>query len=270
MILSNLHTHTTYVDGANSPDEMVRSAIEKGFVSLGFSEHAYTGFDPDCCLSIAATHQYFAEVRALQETYAGQIAVFLGLEIDWLEPQSFPELDYFIGSVHTLKCSDVYYTVDNTPAMLEDCIKNAFGGDGISMAKAYFASVADMAAGLRPPIVGHFDLVTKFNAAGAYFDESSPAYQAAALEALDAVIDTGAIIEVNTGAMARGWRSAPYPAPFLLHRLLERKAPILLSSDAHAASTIHYAFAETASMLKAMGFQTQMQLTGKGFIEVGL
>ena len=37
----NLHTHTLFGDGVDTPEQMVRYAIEKNFDSLGFSEHSY-------------------------------------------------------------------------------------------------------------------------------------------------------------------------------------------------------------------------------------
>ena len=40
-MLSNLHTHTKFCDGSNTAEELVEEAIDKGFVSLGFSAHAY-------------------------------------------------------------------------------------------------------------------------------------------------------------------------------------------------------------------------------------
>ena len=46
---ANLHTHTSFCDGKNSPEEMVRSAVEKGFDVLGFSGHSYTPFDETYC-----------------------------------------------------------------------------------------------------------------------------------------------------------------------------------------------------------------------------
>ena len=90
-------------------------------------------------------------------------------------------------------------------------------------------------------------------------------YQSLALDALDAAVDAGAITEVNTGGMARGYRSFPYPAPFLLRRLLERKAPITLTSDTHSVETIDYAFAEVSAMLRGMGFSEVMRLGEQGF-----
>ena len=38
--LSNAHTHSTFCDGKNPPEEMIRAAEKLGFVSLGFSGHA--------------------------------------------------------------------------------------------------------------------------------------------------------------------------------------------------------------------------------------
>ncbi len=38
-MLANYHTHTTYCDGKNTPEEIVLCAIEKGFTSIGFSGH---------------------------------------------------------------------------------------------------------------------------------------------------------------------------------------------------------------------------------------
>ena len=60
-------------------------------------------------------------------------------------------------------------------------------------------------------IVGHFDLLTKFNERRCFFDEESPAYRRAALRAMEALVAAGKIFEVNTGAISRGYRSTPYP-----------------------------------------------------------
>ena len=42
----NLHTHTIYCDGANTPEEFVKAAIESGFEGIGFSSHSYQYFSP--------------------------------------------------------------------------------------------------------------------------------------------------------------------------------------------------------------------------------
>jgi histidinol-phosphatase (PHP family) len=39
MHITNLHTHSLYCDGAATIEEMIVSAIENGFDSLGISSH---------------------------------------------------------------------------------------------------------------------------------------------------------------------------------------------------------------------------------------
>ena len=39
MIKTNYHTHSTFCDGKNTPEEMVLKAIEDNFDILGFSSH---------------------------------------------------------------------------------------------------------------------------------------------------------------------------------------------------------------------------------------
>ena len=40
MVQQNLHCHTTFDDGASTPEEMVCAAMEHGLSSLGISAHA--------------------------------------------------------------------------------------------------------------------------------------------------------------------------------------------------------------------------------------
>lgn len=40
MVKQNLHCHTTFDDGASTPEEMVCAAMEHGLSSLGISAHA--------------------------------------------------------------------------------------------------------------------------------------------------------------------------------------------------------------------------------------
>ena len=44
-LIANYHTHTTFCDGQNTAEEVVLSAIDKGFSSIGFSGHGTTPFD---------------------------------------------------------------------------------------------------------------------------------------------------------------------------------------------------------------------------------
>ena len=54
-----------------------------------------------------------------------------------------------------------------------------------------------------------------------------------AVDALDALLERPVLFELNTGAIARGYRKTPYPGDFLLRELIRRGAGLLLSSDCH-------------------------------------
>ena len=73
------------------------------------------------------------------------------------------------------------------------------------------------------------------------------------------------IFEINTGAMSRGYRSAPYPSPALLDFLRDRGGRICVTSDSHSASTILHAFPQARELAKSRGFREVWVLTKSGF-----
>ena len=76
----NLHTHTTYVDGKDIPEELVIEAIARNFGSIGFSEHMYCKYSPLTSRFTAdKMERYKSEITALKQKYAQQIDIFLGI-----------------------------------------------------------------------------------------------------------------------------------------------------------------------------------------------
>ena len=138
------------------------------------------------------------------------------------------------------------------------------------MYEAYYQQLADFISKVKPDIVGHFDLVTKYNEKYGYFDSESDKYKKAALTALDVVLDAGTAVEINTGAMTRGYRTAPYPARFLLERILQRNGKVIITSDTHSVTTILSHTAEAEELLKSVGFLSTWELGEKGFYERAL
>ena len=98
----NYHTHSLLCDGRSSMEEMVGTAIEKGFDTLGFSGHCYTAYDTSYCMSPEDTEKYNAEITHLQEKYAGKIDIIRGIEQDFGSDEPVSEYDYVIGSVHAM------------------------------------------------------------------------------------------------------------------------------------------------------------------------
>ena len=82
MYKQNLHLHTTYCDGKNTPEEMAEAAIAQGFNSIGFSGHAYMD-NSIYCMPKEQTEAYFRHITQLKEAYKDRLKIFLGLEFGW-------------------------------------------------------------------------------------------------------------------------------------------------------------------------------------------
>lgn len=257
---SNLHTHTVFSDGRGTIDENIDAALKRGFVSIGISDHSYDEYDGDCCLRAGGEREYCRAVREARNKYSGVIDVFCGIELDSLSPPLEEDYDYVISSVHSLLLDGSAYPVDLSFEGQDRIIDKYFGGDKLSFAKRYFEAVVSHAEKTRPDIIGHFDLITKYS----LMDEENPEYRRAAIEAVRECSRYCRLFEVNTGAMARGLRSSPYPADFILSELLNLSCEVIISSDAHYPEKLDFAFDETAERLKKMGFKTVRRLTNSG------
>jgi histidinol-phosphatase (PHP family) len=260
-IRSSPHNHTRFVDGKNTAAEMARAAFQKGFVSLGFSEHAPQDFDRQYCMSEADEPRYRAEVLALREAYAGRMKIWLGIERDrYAQVGALHLYDYVIGAQHYLPLEGDYVAVDGEARGVRALIDRAYGGDAYRMTADYFGACAACAEAYRPEIVAHIDLIRKQNLRHGFFDESDPRYQAPALEALERIAATGALLEINTGAIARGYLKDPYPAPFLLKRWRELGGRSIISGDCHDARFIDHAFDRCVELMLDAGFREAWRL----------
>lgn len=269
--LQNLHTHSTYCDGIHTPEEMVNFAIEKGFDSLGFSGHAYTWYNPYANATLENTEKYKREVTALKTKYDHRLKIFLGLEMDMYSGVDMTGYDYLIGSVHYLKCDGSYVPIDRTKAEhVQDVIDNHFGGDGMAFVKAYYETVAAMPRYGSFDIIGHFDLITKNLDGKPLFDNTSGAYIRCAVEAMEALRPHIRLFEVNTGAMARGYRKVPYPCANLLKYLRDLGFGAVITSDCHDGTKLDLGRENARQLLLGSGFQEHYILTDAGFEPIPL
>lgn len=248
---SNFHTHTVWCDGRNTPEEMVISALEKGFDALGFSSHSTYPDDSACTVPPSKLPGYFAEVRNLAEKYANRIKIYCGVEADYIPGTTDPDRkryamfnpDYIIGSVHYVMAPDgERVPVDHSPELAQEGIRLHFGGDVKAYLKAYFAQEREMVERFDFDIVGHPDLCRKFNEKHPYFDETADWYLCELKSLADAIARSGKLVEVNTGAISRGWMDDAYPSAAFRDLLRERGVRFILSSDSHSSDTLDCAF----------------------------
>lgn len=270
MKASNVHTHTVFCDGKNTPEEMIARAEELGFVSLGFSGHA-----PQTMNGFLGVRDEPGYIRAVRELAAqnDRIRIHLGIELDTVSHCEREQYDYILGGIHYLYRGEEGYPVDHTSEDTRLGAQMLYGGDMQAACEGYFRTVIEMMEQMKPDVVAHFDLITKCNEDGALIDEEHPRYRRAALEALEAVKAADALLEVNTGAMARGYRTRPYPAPFILKRWREMNGRIILGSDCHRVDLLDYGFDMAREYVCAAGFETVARLGGFGeelFVEEAL
>jgi DNA polymerase (family 10) len=102
------HNHTTASDGRSTLPEMAEAAQELGLQYLGIADHSKAsyqahGLDTDQLLA------QVAEIRKLNQTYAGHFKIFAGSEVDIHKDGTldFPDevlaqLDYCVVSVHSV------------------------------------------------------------------------------------------------------------------------------------------------------------------------
>jgi DNA polymerase (family 10) len=102
------HNHTTASDGKATLREMAEAAMELGVQYLGIADHSKSSFQANG-LDERRLRAQMAEIRKLNEEYAGDFRLFAGSEVDILRDGSldFPddllaELDYVVASVHNV------------------------------------------------------------------------------------------------------------------------------------------------------------------------
>ncbi len=211
-------------------------AIEKGFTALGFSGHSYTYFDNSYCMSEDGTLRYRDEIKRLREKYCDKIRIYLGLEADiFAENIDFDAYDYIIGSVHYLKIGGEFIPVDETAECQRKTVDRFFGGSFDRYCTAYYELVAQAAEKTHADMIGHIDLVTKFNESDCLFSTETPAYINAWRSAVDKLLPCNAPFEINTGAIARGRRKTPYPSHDIAKYISDNGGSLVFSSDCHDA-----------------------------------
>jgi histidinol-phosphatase (PHP family) len=272
---SSFHTHTTFCDGKDDIETMCRTAHEKRLAAIGFSAHApigKTGLDSNWHMQDGKMNDYAEEVCAARRRWEGKIAVFLGLEVDYIKGLCSPldtdildaNADYIIGSAHyVMPPLGAPFTVDGPVEELEKGVTGGYGGDGEAMMHDYWDAVLEMTALGGFDIVGHLDLVKKKNDKYRWFSVDSGAFMQRAGEAVRAIAAGGYVVEVNTGMMNRGYLAETCPSLTILRLLRRHNVPVMISADAHCAEHLDGHYREARQVLLEAGYTSHALFEGK-------
>ncbi|NWK54673.1 histidinol-phosphatase [Verrucomicrobiaceae bacterium N1E253] len=246
---ADYHTHTPLcMHAEGEPEQFVAAAVSAGISEYGISDHAPAQPEPfdNWRMLESQLPDYFEWIERAKAAANNQIPIRAGMECDWLsgcEPwieslrQRYP-WDYLIGSVHYLDGWDF----DN-PAWLGKWAK-------IDIEDAwtrYWKSYADMAESGLFDLLGHPDLIKKFD----YRPDGDlrKFYE----PVIDAIASSGCAIEINTA----GWHkpcAEAYPEPSFLDLAYSAGIPLVLSSDAHAPSELGRDFDRAIAVAKQAGY----------------
>ncbi len=268
--LQNLHTHSVYCDGKDTLEEMIQTAMAKGFTSLGFSGHSYMSFAEEHSMSLSGTEEYKEEVLRLKEKYKDIFPIFLGLEVEIFSGVDLRGYEYLIGSTHYLDFDGQKVGFDRSADEVRRVINTYYNGDGMKYARDYYANLARLPEYGDFDIIGHFDLITKHSEKENFFDTSCTQYQEYAIAAAEALAGKIPYFEVNTGAISRGYRTTPYPEPFILKEMKRLGFKPVVSSDCHNRQDLDKGFATSAQLLLDAGFTEHYVLTKDGFTAASL
>ena len=275
MYYSTIHTHTNYCDGNNTAEEMVIAAINKGMKSIGISTHGPLPFKAKWAVDADKVQTYIDEVNYLKEKYKDKIEVLLGMEFDYfldieyehIDKSIVKQLDYFVGSIHYLgRYNDGKpWTVDASYEKFIDGINATYNGDKKAAILDYYYHLSKMVIKYKPDVVGHIDIVKKTNTNNVLFDESEDWYKKAVCDCLDKIKDIDTVIEINTGAIARGYDIEQYPSDWILEEINKRQIPITINSDAHSVEGIACEFDKMYELVKKLNISNLVYLTKDGW-----
>ncbi len=251
MIKKNFHTHTTFCDGKSSAEEMVISAIEKGFCALGFSAHSYEEYDDSWCISPDNMPKYKAEIFRLKEKYIDKIKIYYGIELDSFSETDVSEFEYTIASVHAVLKDGKYYSVDESEDVFVNNVNEGWNGDYLAFAKDYFEAVGEQSG----DIVGHIDLLTKYNEGDRLFSARDEKYLLYAENAIKKLIEKNMLFEINTGAISRGCRTTPYPSEEILRLIKKHGGKVTINSDCHHKDNLDCGYDEAYALAQKCGFE---------------
>ncbi|KAK5939716.1 hypothetical protein PMZ80_008097 [Knufia obscura] len=235
----------------DSLEDVIRTAISKSFTLFALTEHmprhdrdrypeeSEAGSTLQKLIQNEA--DYVEAALTLREKYQDQIALPLGFESEWCGPHSLELIqrsiqkhpfDFFIGSIHHVAGVPIDYDQAGY-----DRARDLAGGSDEKLFEQYFGEQFEMLQALRPPVVGHLDLI-RLKSANPDIDwHSMPSVWTKILRNLDFVASYGGILEINTAALRKGM-AEPYPRSEICQAFLQRHGRFCLSDDSHGMAQI--------------------------------
>jgi len=199
---------------------------------------------------------YFHEAKRLQKHYVGSIEILVGFETDWIQQryqQKILELlakyrfDLFVGSIHHVR--GIPIDIDRRQY---EAARVITGGTEESLFEAYFDEQLEMLQALKPPIVGHFDVIRLWCDDPTMTQTALSSAWAKACRNLKFIAEYGGLIELNSAALRKG-HSEAYPGKQVCREFASLGGRFTLSDDAHCIEHIGQNYDKVFEAMAEMG-----------------
>lgn len=268
MDLCTYHSHCTFYDGKAPAEEFVKAAIEAGFHSYGVSSHSPLPFDTRWSLSKGDVEAYLREMERLKKQYAGQIELYVGLEIDYLNDGWGPANDYFqrmpldyrIGSVHLVTNGETGEMMDMDGSFddFRENFRNVYHDDLKHLVRDYFRSSARMVELGGFDFVAHLDKISMNGSLVEPMLTEQAWYNELLREYLQLIAEKGVMVEVNTKAYTK--KGLMFPNVKYFKWLKELNIPVMVNSDAHLPQLVNDNRELAFRLLRDAGVKSTMRL----------
>ncbi|MCC7359734.1 MAG: histidinol-phosphatase HisJ family protein [Anaerolineales bacterium] len=244
--------HTNYsCDSTASMADMCRAAIAKGIPEIGFTEHYDLIVTETAeCRDFFRLEPWAAELERCRAEFAGRLTIRAGVELG--EPHRFAAqarallarypFDYALGSLHwagAYNIFDVEY-FRAFPAAV------AFG--------RYFAELEQVARAGGFDILSHLDVPVRA-AFGVYGRYDPSDYEDAIRSVLQACIDNGLALDLNTAALRRRAQTLTPGLTILRWYAQMGGERVTLGSDAHRPDQVGRHLPEALAAARAAGLK---------------
>ncbi|MCC8125838.1 MAG: histidinol-phosphatase HisJ family protein [Clostridiales bacterium] len=261
-MFADYHVHTYYSDDSTYPmEDVVKDAIQMGMEEICFTDHVDYGIKIDWDWGQEIRYRngqpfanvdyprYMEEIAKMKSFYGDKIRIKTGLEFG-MQMHTIPlyeklfaryPFDFIILSVHQVEDKE-FWTQDFQRGRTQQEYNERYYEEMLNLVKNY----------KNYSVLGHMDLITRYDKAGVYpFEKIRPMVA----EILKIVIADGKGIELNTSSHRyKLTDSQPCVAILKLYRDLGGKI-LTIGSDSHAPAQLGAYIREDSRILKEMGFE---------------
>lgn len=261
-MLADYHVHTDFSDDSVYPmEQVIKDAIAMGMDEICFTDHVDYGIkqDWDCGIPIEYRGpeplanvnypKYVSEISRLQSLYGTEITIKLGLEFG-IQVHTIPQykalfskypFDFIILSIHQVEDKE-FWTQDFQKGRSQKEYNERYYEELLNVIRAY----RDYS------VIGHMDLITRYDKSGSYpFEKIRPIVS----EILKTTIHDGKGLEFNT-SFHRYALEDTIPSLDILKLYRDMGGEIItIGSDSHKPEHLGTYIEDAKNLLKELGFR---------------